>query len=466
VSFIKRNHQFFAWAQQIGASTPHESQQDRVRIEYVRTMERKKVLLAIIADGEHHPNAGDTAEHILNHIFNQFKTHRGGDFNQKLAHAFMSAGNYIQGKDGQVAATAIAIYRNRLYFAHSGHTTGFLIRGGKMIPLTRPTPKLLSMPSIEIQQGDAGGVRLQPGDHIMLATDGLLRTSPEDGRPFVNPEDIPAHIEGNSPDDASRHLVSLAMGRDVDDNVTVAVLQVSGEERRSPSPWKWLALLGAAALIFALVRLIPSVQDDEPTPTLIDYGYAVLIEGSANVETEDGGSRPAQRLEAVAPLSRILIQEVSRFALQSNIDTSTHLSNASIYLSSGSRVVLSLIDAGINLPEGLKHLSNRSKIGLDSGEILILRTAGSWVYQVDLTHVSVSLTGSGRGGIGIAASPSGTEVSCLLGRCEAKSDKDASIVLQAGQSILVLDGSLGEKESTSTETITKWNTLCGNCLDE
>ena len=460
------NRLLFAWAQQIGASVPHESQQDRIRIEYVRTSEGKRVLLAIIADGEHHPSAGNTAEHLINHIFNQFKFQQGGDFNQQLAHALISGGNDIQGKGGQVAATAIAIHRNRLYYAHSGHTTGFLIRGGKMMPLTHPTSTLLSMPSVEIQQGDAGGIRLQPSDHILLATDGLLRTSPEDGRPFVNPEDIPAHVEGNSPDDASRHLVSLAMGRDVDDNVTVAVLKIRGEERRSFSPWKWLALLGGAAILFALVQLIPSTQDDEPTPPLVDYGYAVLIEGSAYVETEDGGSTPAQRLEAVAPLSRILAQEASRFAFQSNVDTSSHLSNASIYLSSGSEMVLSLIDAGTNLPQGSANLSHRSIVGFESGEILILRTAGSWIYQVDLHHASVYLSGSGRNAMGITKSSTGTQMDCLLGSCEANSDKDTSLVLQPGQSILVLDGNLGEKEPTSPTTLAKWNALCGDCLDE
>jgi serine/threonine protein phosphatase PrpC len=466
VSIFKRNQQRFAWAQQIGASTPYESQQDRIRIEYVRTSDGKKVLLAIIADGEHHPNAGNTAEHLINHIFNQFKFHQGGDFNQQLAHAFISGRNEIQGEGGQVAITAVAIHRNRLYYAHSGHTTGFLIRGGKMIPFTRSTPTLLSMPSIEIQHGDAGGIRLQPGDHILLATDGLLRTSPEDGRPFVNPEDIPAHVEGNSPNDASRHLVSLAMGRDVDDNVTVAVLQIPGDERRSFSPWKWLALLGAAAILFALVRLILSVQDEEPTPPLVDYGYAVLIEGSAYVRTEDGNSTPAQRLEAVAPLSRILTQETSRFVFQSNLDTSSHLSNASIYLSSGSEVVLSLIDTGTNLPQGSTHFSHRSIVGLESGEILILRTAGSWIYQVDLHLASFSLTGSGRNAVGITESSTGTEVDCLLGSCEANSDEGANLVLQSGQSILVLDGSLGEKEPTFTTIFARWNALCGNCLDD
>jgi serine/threonine protein phosphatase PrpC len=466
VSLIKRNHPLFSWAQQIGASTPYEAQQDRVRVEYVRISEGKKVLLAIIADGEHHPNAGNTAEHLVNHIFNQFKLHRGGDLNQGLTYAVMSGENDLQGKDGQVAVTAVAIYRNRLYYAHSGHTSGFLIRGGKIIPFTQPTPMLLSMSSVEIHHGDAGGIRLQPGDHIMLATDGLLRNSPEDGRPYVNPKDIPAHIEGNSPDDASRHLVSLAMGRDVDDNVTVAVLQVPGEESKSTSPWKWLALLGTAAMIFALVHLIPTVANDVPTLPMIDYGYAVLIEGSAQVETEDGSFVPAQRLEAVAPLSRIQTQEISRITLQSNIDTSSQLPNASIYLSPGSEAVLSLIDAGINLPEEIKYLSNHSRVELATGEILILRAAGSWVYQIDLNHVSVSLTGTGRGGIGIATSPLGIEVDCLLGICEANSDKDASLVLQAGQSILVLDGGLGEKKATATETFAKWNTLCGNCLDE
>lgn len=466
MNIFKRDHQFFAWAQQIGASTPHDLQQDRVRMDYVRTSGGKKVLLAIIADGEHHPNAGDTAESVLNHIFHQMKLHQGGDFNQALARAFVSAGDFIKAKDGEVAVTAIAVYRNRLYFAHSGHSIGCLIRGGRMIPITRSTSTLLPAPPAEIQHGDVGGLRLQSGDHILLATDSLLRTSPEDGRPFVNPEDIPTHIEGNSPDDASRHLVSLAMGRDVDDNISVAILQVPGEERRSPSLWKWFALLGVAAILFALIRLIPSFSDDETITPVTDYGYAVLVEGSARVETEGGGSMPAQRLEAVAPLSRILAQEASRLVLQSNLEPSQNLSNTSVFLSSGSRAILSLVDAGVNLPEGLEHLNNRSQIGLESGEMLVLRSAGSWVYQVDFTYGSSSLTGNGRGAIGITNSPSGAEVDCLLGTCEVSPEGGAVVLLQTGLSISALDGSLGEQQPTPIETIARWNALCGNCLGE
>jgi len=466
VNIFKRDHQFFAWAQQIGASTPHDSQQDRVRMESVRTGDGKKVLLAIIADGENHPNAGDTAEFVLNYTFHQLELYRGGDFNQALARALMSAGDSIKAKDGDVAVTAFAVYRNRLYFAHSGHTIGCLIRGGRMIPITRSTSTLLPTPPAEIQHGDVGGLRLQPGDHILLATDSLFRASPEDGRPFVNPEDIPAHIEGNSPDDASRHLVSLAMGRDVDDNISVAILQVPGEERRSPSLWKWFALLGAAAILFALIRLIPSLSKDEPPAPVTDYGYAVLVEGSASVETEGVGSMPAQRLEAVAPLSRVLTQEASRLILQSNLEPSQNLSNASIFLSSGSSVILSLIDAGTNLPESLKYLNNRSQIGLESGEMLVVRSAGSWVYQVDFTYGSSSLTGNGRGAIGITNSPSGTEVNCLLGTCEVSPEGKAIVLLQTGLSISALDGNLGEQQPTPIETVARWNALCGNCLGE
>lgn len=81
MSFLKRDRQLFGWAQQIGALTPHVSQQDRVRMEHVRTSGGKRVLLAAIADGEHHPNAGDTADHLVGYIFNQFRLDRGGDFN-------------------------------------------------------------------------------------------------------------------------------------------------------------------------------------------------------------------------------------------------------------------------------------------------------------------------------------------------------------------------------------------------
>lgn len=466
MSFPKHERQFFAWAQQIGASTTPETQQDRVRMEFVRTLQRKKVFLAVIADGEHHPDAGRAAESLVSQIFHQFKRQAGDDLSLQLAHAFKLAGDIIKGNGAHVAATAIIIHRNRLYFAHAGHTAGFLIRSGKMIPFTRPSKTLLAMPSVEIQQGDAQGIKLQPGDHIMLATDGLLRASPEDGRPFVDPQSIPAHIEGNSPEDAARHLVSLAMGRDVDDNVTVAVLQVPGEERRS-FPWvKWLALLGGVAALIALMRFLPSMLDAEPALPPTDYGYAVLIEGSALVETEGGTSIPAQRLEAVAPLARILSQEAARFVLQSNADASSELPNASIYLGPESSAVLSLIDAGANLPEGHRDLSDRTKIELDSGAILILRTSGSWTYQVDFHGSSASLAGSGYGAMGVACSESGIEVDCLFGTCQVIAGKDGPVVLQNGLGLSLLDGAIVEKRLVSSQRIAAWNEICKNCLAE
>jgi serine/threonine protein phosphatase PrpC len=466
MSILKPNRQLFGWAQQIGASTPHETQQDRIRIEFVHTNGGKKVLLAVVADGEHHPDAGKTAEHIVNHIFNQFKRLHGNDFNQRLAHAFETAGKSIRGKGGQVAATAIAIYRNRLYFAHSGHTAGFLIRGGYMNALTRPHTILLGIPSVEIQRGDEGGLRLHPGDQILLTTDGLLRVNPEDGRLFVDPKNIPAHIEGNSPDDASRHLVSLAMGRDVDDNVTVALLQVPGEKGRPLRLWRWLALIVAVPIVFTLLRFIPSLHREESLPPVTDYGYAVLIEGSVLVETDNGDTTPTQRLEAIGPRSWILAQENSRFALQSNAESSYELSSASIYVSRGSRGVFSLVDAGIHLPEELENLSHRTIVKIDSGAIFIQRDAGSRTYQVDLSNNSVSLTGDGHGAMGISTSSSGTEVDCLLGTCEVISKENESVVLKAGSSLIVIQGSLGEEKPTPAQRTANWIELCGNCFPD
>lgn len=208
------------------------------------------------------------------------------------------------------------------------------------------------------------------------------------------------------------------------------------------------------------------MQDDEPARQVVDYGCAVLIDGSAQWETKDGGIARAQRLEAIAPLSRVLGQETSRFALQTNVAASSHLSRASIYLSPGSEVVSTLIDAGANLTEGLADLRNRSKVGFDSGEIFILHTAGSWVYQVDFDHASASLIGSGRGGIGIADSRAAIEVDCLLGVCEITTEEDANFVLQARQSIPVFGRSWGEKTRIPTETMIIWNALCGGCLGE
>lgn len=115
------------------------------------------------------------------------------------------------------------------------------------------------------------GLKLNPGDQILLCSDGLTD--------LVRDDEIHGILHGNPSDEAARRLVDLARSRGGHDNITVVILVAPKGVRRKPHRRTRMALaglLGAAALI-ALVTLgaavawwfgfwpWPSVRDSAPT---------------------------------------------------------------------------------------------------------------------------------------------------------------------------------------------------------
>ena len=475
---IHRQRGAYASEQSPGAVSPELPQQDRVRVENVRTGIGQNLTLAVVAYGDGHPQAGESAEMVVSQLFEGIIRSRDRDLNSQLRNQLEVSGQSLmdarmRGEGlGEVALTAIAIWKDRLYYAHVGHTMAVLVRDGRPIPLTSGGNQLLgtSDPPV-IQTGDQRGIALHPGDNIVLASDGLTRISPEDGKPFVHPEDIATYVEGNNPLEAARHLISIAMGRDVDDNVSVVVVQLpGGRARGGRGSLTILATIVGILLVLVLgVAGIKWLRDRRIPPPSVDYGYAVLIQGSVRVDdvVEGDSNGIVSYLGTIPSGATLTALNESRLALQTTYEGSLDLSTTSFYLTSGSQIQLRMLDARPEISSGNQlPLTAGTILDLVSGRLLVVRGDGDHEIQVAVGTNTSSLVGFGARAIGIIAEDGTQVVDCLVGQCQTHQVNGATVELMSGQRL-----SLVEVKQENVEVIAKgilqgWDKLCELCLSE
>jgi serine/threonine protein phosphatase PrpC len=100
------------------------------------------------------------------------------------------------------------------------------------------------------------GLPLREGDSILVCSDGLTKISDATGEPFTREHEITHVLQTKSGSKAAQTLVSYALGRNVDDNVSVALLQVLGGRNRTVQRLRqWSVVIVAAALFVLLVIL-------------------------------------------------------------------------------------------------------------------------------------------------------------------------------------------------------------------
>jgi serine/threonine protein phosphatase PrpC len=214
----------------------------------------RKGRLAIVADGmggyeggqEASRLAVETVRHMYDRDFND-------DPQSTLLNAFQSAHDSIQRYAFEhpefhgmgTTCTALAIIGHDLYFAHVGDSRLYLVRPDSVSRLTRDhsyvgrlvengivrSEDAESHPQRHILTAALGsGREIAPqfadrpvpicdGDTLVLCTDGLWSV--------VGEQEIAQLSRSNSPADACRKLVRLALERGGPDNVTVIVLRVS-----------------------------------------------------------------------------------------------------------------------------------------------------------------------------------------------------------------------------------------------
>jgi PPM family protein phosphatase len=210
--------------------------------------------LAIVADGMGGHEGGQEASNIaVQTMLQVYAKATDGDPKALLVEAFHAAHERIhqyavehpQLRGMGTTATAVALVAKQLYYCHVGDSRLYLVRNGKASRLTQDhsyVGRLVQSGVISAEEAElhpqrhilttALGVSsdfspdtpeqpiaLEPGDVLVICTDGLWGLVPE--------QEIAQVVTENDPVQACRVLVDLAKQRGGPDNITLQVLRIS-----------------------------------------------------------------------------------------------------------------------------------------------------------------------------------------------------------------------------------------------
>jgi hypothetical protein len=451
----------FAVAQEPAQGSTSSPRGDRGRAAEVRTASGERVTLAVVAEDG---SSGAAADWVLGQVFSSVKgTRRGKHVGEVLRHTLDAAVKTLQAESPGIrplSCTAAAVWRGSLYVSHTGRSAGFLVQGQEVKPLTGlGGPRHGDPRTPWVESTAMAGRPLGRGDRVVLISDGLLKTSPEDGRPFLDPKAMPEYVSGVSPLQAARHLVSIALGRDAPDDLSVVVVAAAGaarvkRERRGLRRW---ALALAAIVLLAVIAAAWGLRDLLPgtTSAISDYGYAVLIEGELQAE---GQTEDVQRLEPLPAQLTLTAQQDSSLRFQSTFAGGSDITAAAMYLRSGTRVQLAALDRRSADSQSAEF---PTQVDLLLGEILLLRETGARDLRVGALGGYAGLVGPGKAALGVGLDVGGVEIVCLVGTCMFQPASGELALLFAGQRLRPDEGSPQIYDSGVHQ---EWNRLCGGCL--
>ena len=440
-------------AQDVGGAEDG-AQREHVRTGTIQTADGKPILLSVVAVGT---GSGEAAARVVEQVFQSVSGAQAANVGTSLKRGFEIASQGLMRKGEEVAAAAAAIRRSRVYFANIGNNHVFRVAGQELTRLTqRSNRRLGAAEAATIQAGPSSGLALQSGDRVVITSAGLLESSPADGKPFVDPQAIPGHIKNLPPEDAAKHLVSIALGRDVGSNVTVAVLGEAKEKRRwTAAALVAAGLVGALLLVVGAITLLGSPDSDSQT----DFGFAVLVRGGVLSDIGDGVPVLVGNLDAIPAGAALSAQTDVTLGIQSTFEGSTDLARSNVYLEQGTDLLLGSID-----PRGSDGGASTTLLRLNQGTVLVHRQSGTWEFQVRALTETGILIGAGPAAMGVGMRAGSLQLDCLLGICRYEPPTGDAILLSGGERILV--GSSSGVINIPLESVAQWNELCGGCIQD
>ena len=289
-----------------------ELYEDRVDVSHLRTAGGQELAVAVVADGVGGEATGERASQItLYSILSYLPRGTETSVVELLANALRYANRQVyrialaEGRRGMASTAAVAavVDGKTLFVACVGDSPIYLCRGRRLTRLTvdhthatqlvrsgrmtraeaeKQAGGLALVQAIGLQESvepDIGfyvgiedprvaaergrpGLPLRRGDSVLVCSDGLVKASAAAGPP-VRTEEIVAILESSIGDEAARTLIAFALGRQPDDNVSVALIQLAdpgraGRVRAS----RRVSLLAATATVGILLVAFFSLLRD------------------------------------------------------------------------------------------------------------------------------------------------------------------------------------------------------------
>ena len=396
-------------ADDIGASKTR-SYEDRSFFGYVKTKGGLGFTLAIVADGVGGGSLGQrAAELTITTIVKkiQSSTQADSEIPQILGAAIGAANKEVyreasseKNKQGMSSTVSVAvIYKRKLYIANVGDSRIYLISEDKAKQITidhtfanekirnkvltpekahaHPKADYITRsvgfePQVLVDLGlylgtgfEDGGLAysnqghiLAKGDVVLLCSDGLIKEQFNNrSKHYVEAVEIVDTIGHYHAEEAAKVLVDLAVGRNVDDNVTAIVIEFAGRNIRRVNRKKAVLLSGVSlllviALIFFIARLRgvsgtlndmqqASINQTETstgltqtaaafTPTPTPTERPPLVSGEIGVVIDNSGTR-----QIVFAKTPIVVQSFSEV----HVNHTGELQDGLIYLLEGSKIL-------------------------------------------------------------------------------------------------------------------------------
>lgn len=481
-----------AWgtAQNIGRSRQRGALEDRLKVDTVTTAGGLQLLVAMVADGIGGGNYGErAAELTIETTFNAIASAAASQPQHipKLLYRALTKANeavYHEAQESKQVrgmgstATVAVIHENRLYIANAGDSRIYLLRDGRVIQLTRdhtwaydivrqgrllpedaakhPKAEQLTRsigyePTLEIDLGlflqeseseetavQNQGTPLGKNDRLVICSDGLIKTRHDnEAAHYVENEEMQRVVSRMAPEKAANALLQQALERDVDDNVSVIVLEMPGSKRALYIPRQaWIGLVGALALfalIFVFVRVGSQAAAPVPptAPPMVIGEVIVTIPPTpepglaAVLQTSSGAAVDRNDGQGLRPLN-----VGDRIVIAPNVVVSSGAGGeVEIILADGAWLFL---DANTDLELNSVSGSNgqtETKLGLRAGRLVLAAGAAPVVVNGRFAEI-IELTVNSVAGIGYENRL--MSLDCLEGDCRLTGN-GGGVSLAAGQ---------------------------------
>ncbi len=501
---------------------PRRKWEDRVYVGEISRAGGESLIVGIVADGVGSADFGARgAQLAIDVVVEYMKTSQDADIPSLIENAITQANTAVyndnQKNDGDGLTTLVVavVYKERCYVGNVGDSRAYWAqisskgKPGRVLQLTRDhtyyniyggdehsqeagivVNAIGKKAKVDVDCGfylrksetepfdlekayqlGLAGLPLQPGDSIVLCSDGLIKDSPE-GNPYTKPEEILDALQSEYlPERAAIKLVSQAEGRRPDDNVSVVTIQYLSRQlinemqaRSDQAKIRGVLLRGGVAALaliaLGVIYMLGSrvvTLSNQPTATPIFITNTpipsptitpTIAPGQASVHEVNGGSANVLVGQALSPGTSLFANEAGI-----RIAVGEESGKAGImYWFPGSAGVLDF-DAFMMRPK------------LDNGALYIQPGSGSAEVHFSQDEIVASVSGSR-----MIVSVKGNEITvyCFEGKCRLDVGLDGkTIPVGSFISYNTLTQQWNPLSGASTMTydqMWEWNIGCNKCI--
>jgi serine/threonine protein phosphatase PrpC len=491
---------------------PRRKHEDRVFKGEIQRMGGDQFILGIVADGVGSADAGERgAQLAIDTVVRVLRDSQGDNVPRILEQAIERANtavyedNQKNDADGLTTLVVAAIYKDRCFIGNVGDSRVYWAQGGqkgKMLKLTRDHSYFNIYGGVDPNseeggvlvnaigkksdvyidlgfylKGDDGdvdqaqrlgmnGLPVKAGDAIMLCSDGLIKTDRMNARYATDAEIIDALRTEYEPDTAAIKMVSAALGRRPDDNVSAVTIQYLSDQvikeitvnKQRDKTAKLIRQSVPVVGIFILLvigffsvnavqkytaSLTPVVITVTPPPTLTAKNSISVFSQTGsigNLWSPDGSSQDLGN-------GIFTISKDSRIEITQNGANINLADGSSLYMSADTVFIFTKIENGTELT--LEQGSIMTKLGTGANSLLI-NTPGGYTAQVSGSIM----------GVQNSLDPSGIFVDCYEGHCTIVGGNIAPQSLE-GKNRFLLYTEAGVTNSDQLQRCRFWNDAIG-----